>query len=435
MDRIVAPGDSYAQLPFDPARYSSTTLHGGSLTFFDIDPGVGDWGDVLSWLELVPLAVLARSTMLIVRWPRRLDSVAIPDALDQTSNRLIQRGMRLHVGAIEFSIGYPPRIHWQGNNAAEIEDGVVLQRARAAELRAFLDWGGAVLRPKGYHYILPSGHHARTFIRVAEALRADTRAARALSTWLLHGIHPERQTTVVLDTGSLSPLVSELNSAAEHTGNRLATTLMLDSYPVSRFEYRRLLGPAEGTWVLGILSVSSTGALRQNFQTTLVQTVGEGGYRLETLITRRSPEESRVVVMDQDGAGVHAPWVSVHDSSDIPQLPDSEQGCRTCQIDSLARLVRIDPTNMAAMVLPQPIRIVPKVVDGHRNRKLWEAYEEIAAEGSVPYSFHGPTGTRRHAPRLDGDANQVFFEPGTILARADASVLALARLLSNRVFV
>lgn len=299
----------------------------------------------------------------------------------------------------------------------------MLQRARAAELRAFLDWGGAVLRPKGYHYVLPSGHHSRTFIRVAEALRADARAPRAIATWLFHGIHPDRQTSVVLDTGSLTPLVSELNLAAEQAGKRLAATMMLDSYPMSRFEYRRLLGPAEDTWVLGVLSVSSTGTLRQKLQTTLVETVGTNSYRLETLVTRHAPEESRIVVTDADGAGVHAPWVSLHDSSDVPLLPDSEQGCRACEAEASARLVRIDPTNMAAMVLPQPIRIVPQVVDGHRNRTLWETYEEIDPEASTAHSFHGPTGTRRNAPRLDGDANQVFFEPGAILAKGGGDVL------------
>lgn len=416
--------DGYARLPFDESRSFPAKLHGGALTFIDVDRATADWDQVLSYLQYLPPAVIARTPTVLFRWPEAAaqDSSTLQKASDATADLLAMRHLHPRIGLVQFRVGHAPRITWSGAPMGlNRNDAADLQRARRVELAAFLHWGNAVLRPSSYHYLLPSGHHARTFVRVAEALRGDPRAASALATWLYHGLHRELSTTCVVDTGTLSPIVAELRGAARRARLPVGRDLAIDAYPVSRYEYLRTLRSAEQSWVLAIQSVDSSGGLGARMLSVLKQTVGDQ-FRLEMLVSRGTAPEATGVPLEEVREG-QAPWLSLHDLLD-PPVDASEHACTACREEATARIVRIDPLSMSAMALPAPVRIVPSITDGRRNRKLWEGYEQALDQcgGLTPgrsnaISLSGPTHTRAMTVTLDGDAHQVFFEPSFLLDR------------------
>lgn len=416
--------DGYARLPFEPGRFVYPTVHGGVLLFLDPNPGA-EWSQVSSWFQAAPPALLASAPLILIRWNGNEDGSAVPAPdqeitaqLDRLCSDLRQRAILSRVGAVQFSIGAPPRIVWPTDTQSELpEAGAYLQRARLAELNAFLTWGRAISEPTSYHYVLPSGDHAQSFIRLAEALRGDPRAAGALATWLFHGVSPTASTSIVVDTGTVSPIITELQAAADSAGATILRVMTLDSYPVSSFEYRNLVRHAAGTHVLGIISVSSSGTLQSRFDRVLKETAPT--YRLETIVARQGPPAQQVPNRPgEEVTGVQAPWVGLDDT--FPVVNVNEASCPICQNPDRARLVRIDPSSLTAMALPAPVRVVPDLFDGRRNKDLWNHYNArfLLPEPppGVAISHRGSTNTRDSHPRsVKNDRRLTFFEPGLLL--------------------
>lgn len=421
----LSEGDAYVRLPYLAERATSSTLHGGSLTFADADLGTRPQDELIASCLNVPPALLARTTALVLRCPDSWGSVD-DGVLDQLDRVLHDRGYRVRIGVARFPIAAPPELKWHGGSRAGDDDGATLQRARRAELQAFMTWEQAIWRPKGYHYRLPSGHHSRTFVRVADALR-DPRAAGALATWLRAGIATDGSTTVVVDSGTLSPVISELRAAAERAGRDIYNVLSLDEYPTSKFAYRQLLKPAQHSRVLGVISVSATGTVHRRFLDVLRETVGED-FRLERLVARRPREEPAASQVPLElVSGDQEPWLNLGDQLDLPVSMD-DTACAACLNPASARLVHIHPSSMSAMVLPEPQLIVPDIVDARRNRGLWERYCNLPLDGDKQaISTLGPTNTRANDTRQQGDLQQVFFEPA-FLANVDPKQMIESRI-------
>ena len=391
-------GDGYGRLTPSTVEIKMPPREGG-LFFLDMAVEAVEWEDVNAALRQVPPATLSDASQMVIRSPRlrwrdSSESVSVvgwgwPSTVDEMASSvesaLIGHGLpAVAVGAVELPLAADP----------ETSAGVsreVLARCRAVELDALLQSGNAIWRPTKYHYRLPSGHHTGTFVRIADVFR-DHRAAPALGSWL-HGCLREN-IALVADSGTLMPIVQHLDhvlrlaarTTQEFVPRGIAAVETLDSYPFSRFEYLERFSTFEELAVLALLSVSSTGRTYRMLRDTLQETAGDQ-WRAECLVSRA--DDQATSLPQHDALGRQNPWLALGEAAPFLGRPGS---CAECQQVDRARVVEIDPRSFAAMVLPQPTRIMPDVQEGRRNASLFEAYQRhcsSAGGASADGAFDG----------------------------------------------
>jgi len=409
--------DAYARIPFDSERVVASDLHAGGITFLDLPRSERPLETIAGYTDAIPAWLLARPSAVLMRWQEDGDAQV---AADRFRVRFEARGVSVPVGLVTFPIGCDPAITWDARaqtqrDAAGLNDDLeLLHRARRAELDAYLSWGGAVWRPTGYHYQFPSGRHSRVYIRLADAFM-DVRAAPAIATWLYRHIQPEATTAVVVDSGTMGPVITELRAAAERTRGSVGPVIGIDAYPPSALGLQqRLRKLTDGVHVLGIVSVSDTGTLANQLSSVLNSPAsGTLDVVVEQLVARGLPEATDIAVLP---GSVTDPWLSLG----IPGGAPSDPPCEACRDPQAARVVRIDPRSMSAMLLPEPTLLMPDLTDARRNASLWETYEKAVA-GRQWTGLTGPTGTRRSPDNTqDSDRASVFFEPATLMTQQGA---------------
>ena len=390
----------------------------------DLRPG--GWDTVVAALRGLPPSVAGDAAQLVfrsplLRWAREAEPIvdgwiAWPGGPGELATALFGAVRSHHlpqveVGAFELPLAAAPTMSLK-------VDEVTLARCRAVEIRTFLEEGNAIWRPQTYHYRLPSGHHADSFVRIADAFR-DPRAPAALATWL----HPciTEKTALVIDSGTLLPIIQQLDLAMRSAflagrtlRNGLAGIEPLDAYPRTRYEYLHRFRSLEGMEVLAVLSVSSTGRTYRMLQATLQETAPEDGWRSECLVTRIG--EAATVLPPPEAREQQAAWCSLDDKS--PEWHSASE-CDLCRNPATARLVHVDSRSFAAMVLPDPERIMPDTITGHRNASLWSCYRErdtfsnrVRGVQLVP----GELNPQRSSPLLrPSDVPQVHLEAALLL--------------------
>lgn len=398
----------------------------GGLLFVDVDVGDAGWDDAVAALRTLHPSVLSSASVLAFRSPivraRESDEVLIeagsgwpkaaPELAEAIRTTLFDQGLRPRaVAAVEFPVGRDPIT---GGDVPSAGLSELLAACRRVELEAFLLLNEGVWRPSRYHYRLPSGHHAATFVRVADALRTP-RAAAALATWMHACL--TASTGIVIDSGTLMPLVQQLDLISRLHDERVRHIEAVDAYPNSRFEFLRRFGSLENLDVLAILSVSSTGHTYQMLEKALQDTAA-GKWRAECLVARSASTSQATALPAAKELGRQAPWL-VLDNLDVPVGLDEK--CRLCRRPSSAQLIHIDPRTFAAMALPRPTRIMPDTDDARRSASLFTAYQECP-EGR-PVQLAGTEWTRvRRNPHLRMTGRQrVRFEPTALLGSADAA--------------
>lgn len=374
-------GDGYGRLTASTVQIKMPPREGG-LFFLDMDVEAVDWEDVKAVFRRTPPATLSDASQMVVRSPRLRwrDSgesisvlgsgwpMTVDDAASSIASALVGHGLpRVAVGAIELPL------------AAEAETSTdvsreTLARCRAVELDALLQSGNAIWRPTKYHYRLPSGHHTGIFVRIADVFR-DHRAAPALASWLHGSLHENM--ALVADSGTLMPIAQHLDhvlrlAAITTQGfvpRGIAAIETLDSYPLSRVEYLERFSASQGLTVLALLSVSSTGRTYRMLRDTLQETAGNQ-WRAECMVSRGGDQAT--LLPQHDALGLQSPWLALEEAA--PSLGQLGSRGERDQVDR-ARVVEIDPRSFAAMVLPQPTRIMPDIQEGRRNASLFEAYQ------------------------------------------------------------
>ncbi len=412
-------GHGYARLTPVAASVVLPPSAGGAL-FIDMDVGYSGFDDTIAALRALHPAVIAEASTLLFRSPlvRRRDSDDLVieagpgwplkiDALQgQLEDALRQHGLRpRQVGVVEFPVG---RSVVGAGFEDERQQSLLLGRCRAIELEAYLLVNEAIWRPTKYHYRLPSGHHAATFVRVADALRSP-RAPAALSSWM-HGLLTE-SVAVVVDSGTLMPIVQQLGVVAQLHGDQILHVEAVDMYPTSRFEFLSRFGRLEGLDVLALLSVSSTGRTYEMLKRTLNDTAGDA-WRAECLVSRGGPFAGADGFPPVGERGPQNPWLAV-ENLDTPMGPEDQ--CRLCRQPETAQLIHIDPRTFAAMALPAPTKIMPDIDDARRNASLFEEYQACREE--TPVQVAGTEWSRvRHNPYLRSEGRQrVRFEPTALV--------------------
>jgi len=366
-------GDGYARIQPSGIDHMVEPSLGGVL-FVDVDLPNLDIENFLGQLRSLRPSAVGNAQRVVFRSPfvrHKEEPIVhgyagwkeIGKAQSSIVNAFENHGIRTaRVGVVEFPIGADPKV------SGEI-DSATLARCRSIELEALLDATNAVWFPKGYHYRLPSGHHARSFIRVAEVFR-DFRAAAALGSWL-HASLAEGQ-LILVDSGTLSPLVHYLKyvsalafSQPFHGG--MAQVMTLATYPRSRAELRAVVGEAEHVETLGLLSVSSSGSTHDSIRSILSEVTPT--WRTECLVDRSGRPPTSLSNRDDHGSQVA--WLGLSQGSSQVY---AERDCRLCQDPKLSPIVHIHYSNFAAVALPEPQLIMPDVNDAIRNRPLFDEY-------------------------------------------------------------
>ena len=420
--------DAYARLPFRSDRMLRAQGTGGMLAFLDVADKAANIETIAGHLREVPLDILGRAEWILARWgPESQGWPPAQDAADKFQELLGNIGSNAQMGVVTFQVASTPSIVWSSPTpGSRGHDGVLLARARAVEVKSFLSWGQALWLPDSYHYVLPSGKHTASFIRLADAFQ-DVRAAAALSTWLYQALDGDTPTTVVMDIGTLMPLVSELHMASERHRNAtdnssagVGTVIALDRYPANALGLQRsLLGNSPDSPMLGLVSVSDSGGFAERLLNAF-SALGAPSIRIEQLISRQHVGATSIPSDNERTPTIEDPWLGLNES-ELAE-PDVD-GCSLCEDPDKARLVRINPRGMSAMILPEPDLVVPDIFEARRNATIWETYGATTGEeGAI--SLFGPLETRPTPLTTRAKEQVVFFEPARLLTTVSNDLIA-----------
>lgn len=147
-------------------------------------------------------------------------------------------------------------------------DGL-LRAIRHNEILAMLHWTESIWRPTDFHFILPSGEHSDTFVRLADVFSESVNVSR-IADWCLTNLSP--RTAILADTPTLLPLVQELELRAwQFFGSADFLKASLREYHPPIDEVRQQVlqcvswlqeEPSQGT-ILVLVSVSASGSYIQ----------------------------------------------------------------------------------------------------------------------------------------------------------------------------
>ena len=287
-------------------------------------------------------------------------------------------------------------------------------------------WGQALWHPDSYHYVLPSGKHTASFIRLADAFQ-DLRAAAALSTWLYQALDSDAPTTIVMDIGTLMPLVSELQMASERyrseivdSSAKVGSVIALDRYPANALGLQRsLLSASPDSPMLGLVSVSDSGGFAERLLSAF-SALGAPSVRIEQLISRQHPGATALDSESERLATIEDPWLSLNE---VERSESTDSPCSLCKNPNKARLVRINPRGMSAMILPEPDLIVPDIFDARRNAAIWEVYSTTNEQANA-VCLLGPTKTRLPPQHERAIQETTYFEPAQLLMQSPSDTIS-----------
>lgn len=309
-------------------------------------------------IELMVRGPISGSAASLHGWPQ--DELAEVLNRDRTKSRF---------GAIRQELGVFPVLESED----DIDDEY-LDRARAIELTALLEWGRGVWRPKDYHYRLPSGEHAEAFVRLGDAFQ-EPRDAEVLASWLFP--HAREGLGIVVDTGTLSPLVLALHGAMRGQGLEPGVVEVLDSYPVTGHRVRHgIREAAKRNSVLAILSVNSSGRILDHMVEAM-GSLGDSADRfIDVLVSKQRNDEPH---SEQAHISIDI-WHPLPDEPPMISYGDpNTDTCRWCADPQRSRVVPISPTSFDGTFEAAIRRLMPSIDDATENRALWEICD--AGEG------------------------------------------------------
>jgi hypothetical protein len=364
--------------------------------------------DLASIVRSVPPQITATVSDVMLRWWKTLDDPGAHEFAAAIRSSLERVGWAPAVRIIEYPVGQLPEQRLVAVNgdldASEPADLALLAEARAGEVAALLTKNGAIWKPKAYHYRLPSGTHSDTFVRLSDAVR-HPHDARALASWLLHRLQPGAG--LVVDSASLVALTIAAEQLAEHRGVSLGRCAFLEQYPATTLDATKAVRDVDDgrAPVVALLSVHSTGALRDRFVLALDRTA-PGRWTLDVVVDKAGgPATYPIMTPDVDTNLTDRidRWHGLGASTER-----NENDCPSCASGVSGRLVHIDPRTFAGMVLPGPEFTTPSASWAAQQREFWELADRadavlLDAESDV-HAGHPRHGVdKRLAVKIDFD--------------------------------
>jgi hypothetical protein len=246
-----------------------------------------------------------------------------------------------------------------------------LARARAVELEALLKWGKAIWLPEDYHYRLPSGEHAAGFVKLADAIR-EPRDAEVLASWLAP--HLRKELGFVLDTGTMTPVFEAVARRMTAAGMPVGPVAVLEHYPRSSADVDDAVELAAGDKgrVLALLSVNSSGSVRDRLLTAMGRVPGLSDPQLVVLIDKDRPTDRPQVETWSPLPG---------DEPLIRRGAAARETCPLCAGGKRSRLVPINPYTFDGMSQGELRPVMPSVNDARANSDFWQECGD--GEGSI----------------------------------------------------
>lgn len=361
--------DAYIQLGSSGVRSFGETEHHDSVVFVDAPSGID-----LKTLRFAPYALFRNAGVLLVRADAPVDSPSgeadsSSERVEQLQKQLQQLSLKnLRWGLLHQPVGEAP---WVQGDLGDDDLQDVLDRARAVELNALLEWGQGIWKPSTYHYRLPSGEHAAGFVRVADAVQRP-RDAEVLASWLHDRLADRRG--LVVDTGTLSALVQSLVGAIRSRRDWQPGPInVLDGYPATAFDVATAVDGSDiGSGVLAMLSVNSSGTLRDHLMSALAA-CGSDHVSLDILINKRPiPTHADL----RGGVAVRTWHPRPSQQPLISYDAANADVCTLCQSARTATLIPVSPRSFDGSLPAALARITPSVTDARTNRRLWELANE-----------------------------------------------------------
>lgn len=360
------------------------------MVFVDCPPGRD-----LDVLRSAPGSLFRQAETVLLRFGAPMDSPARGETTRPTSEHVQELArqldsLRLSVfsGILHQPVGAEAWI--EGDVADPVE---LLARARSVELEALLRWGKGVWAPSNYHYQLPSGEHAAGFVRVADAIQRP-RDAEVLASWL----HAELVDGVgiVADTGTLSGIIQAVVAALRSRGWRPGAINVLDGYPSTAFDVAEAVRESDrGAGILGLLSVNSSGRVRDRTVAALADQPATGRRTLDVLVNKARLEHHEIAA--SSGVLVRTWHPRPGDDPLVTFQPAGPGRCELCTRAATATLVPVSPRSFDGQLQAAVTRITPAVSDGHGNRDLWE----LCNNGAIAFDAPPAPPMQPHRPRGD----------------------------------
>jgi hypothetical protein len=362
--------DAYIRIGNRRVRWHGQTEHHDSLVFIDAPEQ-----RPLTTLRQVPYALYSGAGTILLRADSPIESPTPDDPPTSRPGELAEQLQKLGLGQVPHGVLHQPvgLPSWIQGNVNDDEQPQLLERARAIEIEALLVWGKGVWQPDTYHYRLPSGEHASGFIRVADAIQGP-RDAEALASWL----HPHLadQAGIVIDTGTLSVLVQALIAAIRsRPGWAPGPVNVLDGYPATRLDVANAVrASAAANHVLALLSVNSSGRLRDHLTSALTDLPASAARSLHVLVDKNQIKDHA-----QDLDGVQISTWHPRPSADplVPYDAETADACQWCRQTTTATVVTVSPRSFDGGLPGTLARITPSVPDAQRNRTLWEHADTV----------------------------------------------------------
>jgi hypothetical protein len=419
--RGAATGDGYVRLTPTSAQ---VVLYGtpripNAILFADLAGIPSDAELCVRRVRELPYSQFLGVTRLVVRLPyapratdeeERTRALLVLDELDAFLPQISPAVQTVNVLAQRF--GRPPALH----TALSVDTGVgsdtIVRRIRAAELSALLESNHAVWAPDTYHFRLPNGLHASSFVRLADGF-SNPRDVEVIASWLMPDLAPGRG--LIFDNRSLTPLAISLGRLHDHVDLAAGPMTFLEHYLDTQFGIETAVREAAsaGGGVLGVLSVSSAGHTRDRILAAFDR-AGQPQARLHVLLDRSVTSDSPLLGSETLEVST---WLGFSHSAESASKPEQ---CAACTRQDKRRVVAIDPRFFDGMVLPNPTLTMLNPVRAQRAAPFWEACDDV---GAVALEHKSEPSTKSRRSQADDKSGRM------------AVYVSIDRLLDSDVFL
>lgn len=385
--------------------------------------------------NLDPLG-LGNVRTILIRWPYctfQTDEGEIDRSFSRLGRLLPQLQMNASVGFITGNLAEKPSVQWGSGalapsrySSSELDS--LLLKCREIEIATLIERGNALWKPQYYHYRLPSARHSGTFVRLADAIRT-VRDAEVLAWWLRQ--HAAPNLGIIVDTSTVMSVVLALQAAMIQGDMTLGRVETLGTYPAAFSSFVRSIRDIStgNSSVLALLSVSSSGSIRDKLVSGLHSVLGDGTpWTLHTFVDKADLEPFHLDSGRGMPYGRTSVWYCLADEGQESRNPSSsgeapDHQCRICRDRKRGRIVQIDPHSFDGLVLPEPELVTPDINFADSARTFWTYCDKVDAIELDVAPHPSVTPIRRHRGKIGVriDFDRLLREPGKNLDRSKFS--------------
>ena len=374
--RGASTGDSYVRLASTVARTITygTPNKPDALLFVDLACEPADAEGCLRRIRDLPYGHFLGVSRLVVRMPFGAPNsgALVESLLGGMATMLPQIAPAILTSNVLVQpFGEPAQLWDTQGQVPEDTASPVIRRARAVELSAFLEANHAVWAPAEYHFRLPNGLHASSFVRLADGL-SSPRDIEAVASWLLPDLKDRRG--LVFDNRSLNPVAIGLQRLYEKARATCGPITFLEHYLETQFDIEAAVreSASGGGGVLGVLSVSSAGNTKDRMLAAFDR-AAQPSWRLHILLDRNVDGDAPLLGAETDEVST---WLGFNHGQE--SAAPAEQ-CAACLQKATRRLVAIDPRFFDGMILPNPTLTMLQPASAQEAAPFWEACDSAGA--------------------------------------------------------